>query len=451
MNVVIVDGDVSYPATSGKRLRTLHLMLHLARRHHITYIARCHNGPSEAQQARTFLGDHGIHPVIVEDPIARKAGPAFYGRLLLNLLSPLPYSVASHASARMRDLVRTHAQHNTVDLWQFEWTPYVAALGDHPGARRLLIAHNVDSLIWQRYHEMEQHPLRRWYVRGQWRKFERFERRVFHEVDRVIAVSPEDALLMRQRFGISRVDVVDNGVDRSYFERVQRHPRAGSILFLGSLEWRPNLDGVRLMLDRVLPAVRAQEPGARLVLVGRNPPAWLSERVRGLPDVELHANVADVRPFLADCSVMAVPLRIGGGSRLKILEALACATPVVSTRVGAEGLCLRPGHDLTVVDSVDEMAVALVDCLRSPEKSQQMAESGRRLVRERYDWPVLADKLEQSWEKCLRDGSQSRRWLLPGPQDVTLPLETSTDTLALDDEDPTVEIEVPQRREVSEA
>src|SRR5262249_40739153 len=151
----------------------------------------------------------------------------------------------------------------------------------------------------------------------------------------------------------------------------------------------------------IFPAVRAREPGARLVLVGRSPPPGLVERVRALAGVELHADVADVRPFLAECGVMAVPLRIGGGSRLKILEALACGLPVVSTRVGAEGLCLEPGRDLVVVEKIERMAEALVECVRNPEPARATAERGRRVVVERYDWDRLADKLERVWEKCV--------------------------------------------------
>jgi glycosyltransferase involved in cell wall biosynthesis len=407
MKAVIVDGDVSYPATSGKRLRTLNLMLRLARRHHVTYLARGQGDPAEMRQAREYLGDHGIHPVIVDDPLPKKSGPAFYLRLAANLLSTLPYSVASHVRPRMRAAVAAHAAARPVDVWQFEFFPYLRALPD-PSARKVLVAHNVESLLWQRYHESESRPLHRWYIKGQWRKYERAERRGFAEATRVVAVSPEDAALVRERFGQPCVDVVDNGIDRAYFEAVRPDRDPNLILLLGALDWRPNLDALGVLLDRIYPEVRAQHPAARLWVVGRNPPAGLALRVAAVPGAELHADVADVRPYLARSGVMAVPLRIGGGSRLKILEALACALPVVSTRVGAEGLTLRPGKDLVVVDGVEGMAEALLRCLREPGPAQEMARVGREAVLERYDWDTLAQKLEEVWEKAIRQSAASQ-------------------------------------------
>jgi glycosyltransferase involved in cell wall biosynthesis len=402
MRAVILDGDISYPPNSGKRLRTLNLMLRLARRHRLTYIGRGQGDGEEARQARTFLGDHGIETIVVDAPLPRKSGPLFYARLAANLLSPLPYSVATHASRRVREAVRAFAARNKVDLWQLEWTAYAGTLRDVPAARKVIIAHNVEATIWQRYYETARGLARRWFIKNQWQKWQWFETRTFQAAERVVAVSPEDAAIIRDQFGMERVDVVDNGIDRAYLEAVQPCPEANHILFLGSLEWRPNLDAVGLLLDRVFPAVLAREPAARLSIVGRNPPAALVQRVRQIERAELHANLADVRPFLARAAVMAVPLRIGGGSRLKILEALAAGLPVVSTRVGAEGLSLRPGSDLVVVDDVEQMAAALVDCLRHPDRAREMAERGRRYVLEHYDWDTLADKLEQVWEKAVQ-------------------------------------------------
>src|SRR5262249_51901378 len=153
-----------------------------------------------------------------------------------------------------------------VDVWHCEWTPYAEALRGIARGRRVVIAHNVESVIWQRYYETETSPLRRWYIGRQWRKFRRFERRVLGEGEHTVAVSDVDARRFHQDFGIERVEVVENGVDTAYFrpQAVRREP--GRLLFLGSLDWRPNLDGVQRLLERIFPAVRRAEPSARLCL-----------------------------------------------------------------------------------------------------------------------------------------------------------------------------------------
>jgi glycosyltransferase involved in cell wall biosynthesis len=413
MHAVIVDGDISYPPTSGKRLRTLHLMLRLAKRHHVTYIGRGDARQPAFGQARQYLGDHGIETVLVDHPVPQKSGLAFACRLAANVLSALPYSVASHHSRAVRRAVENYAATHAVHIWQFEWLPYLAALRPTAAARRVVVAHNIDTLIWQRYRETAKGTLQKIFFKQQWRKMKRYERAHFPTATWVVAVSSADARWIRDDFGMPRVDVVDNGMDGAYFEPVTSCREANRILFLGALDWRPNLDAVDLLLERIFPLVRDQEPTARLCIVGRNPPARLVQRLDGMDGVELHADVPDVRPYLNRCGVMTVPLRIGGGTRLKILEALASSLPVVSTTVGAEGLNLEPGRDFARADTPEEMAQELVRAIRAPGPFRDMASKGRQIVLEQYDWDVLAGRLEQVWEKCLRvDPSPPAR--LPG-------------------------------------
>jgi glycosyltransferase involved in cell wall biosynthesis len=266
------------------------------------------------------------------------------------------------------------------------------------------MAHNVESLIWRRYCETETSPLKRWYIRRQWKKFERFERKVFDQAAQTIFVSQPDADLAREQFAARRGAVVDNGVDVRHYQTDGRPREPQTIVFLGSLDWRPNLDAVQILLDRVFPAVRDRLPEAQMLIVGRKPPRWLVDRAAQLPGVELHADVADVRPYLWRSTVMAVPLRIGGGSRLKILEALAADCPVISTKVGAEGLCLEPGRHFVQVDAVGDMAAALAQCLRDPQAIREMTGVGKQVVASRYDWSVLAERLDEVW---LEQGGRS--------------------------------------------
>ncbi len=276
--------------------------------------------------------------------------------------------------------------------------------------RWAMMAHDIQSFAWERYYRHEKNALKRWYVKKQWEKYRRYETRVFSEAPMTITVSEEDQRRVAEHFSPRLTAVVDNGVDLAYYQEpalrlLARTPT--DILFLGNLAFRPNLDAVRLLLDEVFPPVLAAVPSARLCIVGRCPPEWLQRRASQSANVELHAGVEDVRPFLYRCGAMAVPLRIAGGSRLKILEALACGLPVVASSVGAEGLHLAPEVHFARADRTADMAKVLIDWMSNPAPALAMAEAGRAVVETRYDWSVLAQKMERAWEE-LADGSPSR-------------------------------------------
>ncbi|MFM8271172.1 MAG: glycosyltransferase [Gemmata sp.] len=409
LNVAVLDEELPFPLTSGKRIRTFNLLARLARRHRVTVL--CHRNPSRAESlaAEEACRAAGIGTVVVDRAVPPKSGPGFYARLAGNLLSPLPYSVSSHTSPTLAAAARAFASENPVDVWHCEWTPYAQVLLDALGpglraARWSVMAHNVESLIWRRYAETADNPMKRWYIRQQLRKFERFERWAYSAATAAIAVSREDAKLIRSEFGGTRARVVENGVDVDFFRPqrdVDRDP--ARMLFLGSLDWRPNQDAARVLLTELLPAVRARAPRATAVLVGRRPPEWLRALAAATPGAELHADVPDVRPFLARCGFLAVPLRIGGGSRLKILEALAAGTPVVSTRVGAEGLELTPERDLLLADTPDELTRAALRAIARPDDLADTADSGRRQVLARYSWELLAERLDAVWHSVAHE------------------------------------------------
>jgi glycosyltransferase involved in cell wall biosynthesis len=399
VRIAIVDEELPYPLNSGKRIRTFQLISRLARRHRITYICHRNADPTEAESAGRVFRELGIEVIVADRVVPSKSGPRFYGRLAANLLSPLPYSVASHMSDSLSAAIAQVSRRGHPELWQAEWTPYAESIDRLATAPRMIMAHNVESQIWLRYYENETNPAKRWYIGHQWRKFDEFERRTFQAANQVVAVSHEDAALIRDQFRVNHVRVVENGVDTSYFQPSRSTRERGLILFLGSLDWRPNLDAVDQLLTAIFPLVAAQDPSARLCVVGRNPPIALMRRVETTPGVELHANVSDVRPFLARSSVMVVPLRIGGGSRLKILEAFAAGLPVISTQIGAEGLRVQEGRELKVVQRLKEMADEIVAALKNPDPGLLRALRGRQLVEREYDWDILAKRLETLWSQ----------------------------------------------------
>ena len=404
LHVAILDEELPYPPTSGKRIRTYELLRRLADRHRLTLFAHRHADATEAVAAEEAFRRLGVRTVVLPRPLPRKSGAGFYARLAGNLLSPLPYSVALHATPAYIAAVRDYAQRHAVDLWHCEWTPYAhilrAAFGPHlDWLRWTVMAHNVESLIWHRYARVEPQAWKRWYIRRQQSKYERFERWAYSQATLPIAVSDTDARLIREQFGAERVAVVENGVDETAFRPqrdVERDPY--HLLFLGSLDWRPNLDAVAWLLEEILPVVVAAQPRTRLSIVGRRPPAWLCQRCRQFPYVQLVADVPDVRPFLARCGLLVVPLRVGGGTRLKILEALSCGTPVVSTTIGAEGLDLQPGQDLLLADDPASFTAAILEAFRQPLEMQDMAAAAGDKIRHRYSWTVLARRLDALWQ-----------------------------------------------------
>ena len=407
LHVAVLDEEFPFPLTSGKRIRSFNLLTRLAKSHRVTYIAHQNADFDELRTAAKALRDHDIYCVPVPYQIPPKSGVGFYARLLRNLASPLPYSVTTHASQAMQQAMDKLIATDPPDLWHCEWTPYAQAMYRRPG-RWVVMAHNVESTIWQRFTETERNPLKKWFLRRQWTKFEHFERWAYNSATRAIAVSREDANRIEQQFGALNVAVVDNGVDTAFFrpdDSVTRDPYR--ILFLGSLDWRPNLDGVRQLLDEIFPKVVAAEPRAKLVIVGRKPPASLKNEIAGRAGVELHADVPDVRLFLRGAGMLAVPLRIGGGSRLKILEALAAGAPVVTTTVGVEGLRLTSAH-VTIADGSDAFAAALLSAMRHPHALLDQAAVGRGRVLAEYDWGGLAGRLGAVWEEAARNfGSKS--------------------------------------------
>ena len=394
MRVLVVDEALPFPPDSGKRLRTYNLIKRLCVRHEVTYLAR--GGTEE------LPGCPGVEVVLVDEAVTAQRGLRFYAELLANVASGLPYVVTRHASPAFRQAVDRAVSTHGFDLIHCEWTPYAQNLLHLAGrVPMLLMTHNVESMIWARYFATAVNLFKKAYIGLQWRKMERFEASACQLFDEVCCVSGEDAAVMREHFACPHVSVVPNGVDTQYFAPMDVPAAPASMVFTGSMDWRPNQDGIGWFVDAILPRIRQQMPQAGLDIVGRNPPAALARQWAAPGGVRVSGTVPDVRPAIAGSGLYVVPLRVGGGSRLKILEALAMGKPVLSTTLGAEGLHLEADKHLVLRDDPDSFARQAAAMLSEPERYAAMARNGRDRVLEEYGWDGIADTLEEAWLRAI--------------------------------------------------
>jgi glycosyltransferase involved in cell wall biosynthesis len=265
----------------------------------------------------------------------------------------------------------------------------------------VLFTHNVEAEIWRRHAETHQGRMTFGLYDTQHRRMLVYEDSALQRFDGILTVSDADRKTLTRLYpdaGAKPMWVIPTGVDTEYFAPDGTAASDARLVFAGSMDWLPNEDAMRFFCHDVLPLIRAEEPRARLSIVGRAPTA----AVRALADehIEVTGTVADVRPFMRKAAVHVVPLRIGGGTRLKIFEAMAMGQAVVSTTIGAEGLPVTDGEHVLIADGPRAFADAVVSLLRDARRRQTLSAAARQLVLERYDWSAAAEVLDAALTQC---------------------------------------------------
>jgi polysaccharide biosynthesis protein PslH len=413
MRILWLKTELLHPVDKGGKIRTYHVLRGLCSRMQVTYL--CLDDGRAAADARTRAAEYCHRLVTVPFDPAPKGSLRFYADLARNLFSPLPYAVSRWRSRDLAQRIREHAAEADLVVCDF-LAPSVNVPADL-GRPLLLFQHNVEALIWRRHAEVSRSPLRRVYMREQWRRMERFEGRECRRYDRVLAVSDADRDLMQDAYGAIGVQVVPTGVDLDFFTpdpSAARDPHR--IVFTGSMDWMPNQDGIEFFLDRVFPRILGRVPDATLDIVGRSPPAWLTARAAREDAVQVTGYVHDIRPWLQRAAVAVVPLRVGGGTRLKIYEALAMETPVVSTTVGAEGLPLQDGEELLLADEPALFADAVARILEDPDRRRELGCRAAARVRSEFGWDSVAQKFAISCREVVENArKEGAAAVQPGP------------------------------------
>jgi sugar transferase (PEP-CTERM/EpsH1 system associated) len=393
--------ELLHPVDKGGKIRTYNMLRELKRDHEITYLT-LDEGSDESSRS---LADEYCHElVLVPHKTRPKFSAGFYAELAGNLVSPLPYFLKKYESSEMRAAINEQLARRTFDVIISDFLQPSVNLPENLSSPALvLFQHNVEAMIWKRHYEVQPNALKKVYLKNQWLKTLDYERKVSDRFDLVIAVSKEDADTFRKDYGIENVIDVPTGVDIDYF-RPQRDGRVkpNSLVFTGSMDWLPNEDAMQYFTKEILPLVRKRIPDVVITIVGRNPyPSLLelSQRDRG---VIVTGRVDDVRPYLDSSAVFVVPLRIGGGTRLKIYEAMAMELPVVSTTIGAEGLPVVPGKEIVMADTPEGFAESVTELLNNREMAQELGRNAATRVRNDFGWDQVAKTFATACENVLR-------------------------------------------------
>ncbi len=396
MRILWLKSDLLLPLDKGGKLRTWHLLRHLAQHHEVTYFAFAEPDTSQADIDGMMEVAARVETITRSD--VRKGSWRFYADAAAHILDPLPYAVGKYRSRPFRRRLNELLREGAFDLIVCDFLPPAVNLPDRLPCPAVIFTHNVESEIWRRHVDARTDRLGRWLYGFQYRRMLRYEERALRRFSGVLAVSTADRDTLTRIYPgaiVGPVYVVPTGVDTGYFSPSSSDPGARGLVFTGSMDWLPNEDAMLFFHRDVLPLVRAEEPAVTLTIVGRAPTPAVA-RLAEAAGVRVTGRVDDVRPYMRDAAVYIVPLRIGGGTRLKIFEAMAMGKAVVSTTVGAEGLPVTSGEHVLLADNPVAFAKAIVRLLRDLDHRRRLEAAAHALVVERYDWSAVAGALEEA-------------------------------------------------------
>lgn len=397
MRVLFLTGDVPYPIDTGARIRTFNLIKHTQRRAEVTLLTMAQD--SSYAERRAVMKEHCTEVLYVQRPVISKIDLA--KGLVKSLWSPRPFIVDKHYFEPYVRKVEELCRSGQFDLVHCDNISLAHAVPADSPIPTVLTEHNMEAVIWERYYEEEKNPLKKKYIHEQLKKVVAFEGEMCRRYDTVVAVSEEDRLRLAQSYKVHNVLVVPNGVDTAYFAPSTAEIVPNSLVFTGSMDWRPNQDAMVHFIQSIWPLIHHKCPTARVWIVGRKPSDKLLALGKADPRITVTGRVDDVRQYSASAAVYIVPLRIGGGSRLKILEALSMQKAVVSSIVGAEGLEVKNGEDIVLAESPEEFASRVLELFDRPAFRARLGEAGRDMVLQKYDWRIVANSQLAAWQHAI--------------------------------------------------
>jgi sugar transferase (PEP-CTERM/EpsH1 system associated) len=382
------------PAYDGARIRILETLRFLSRRHSVTLVASVRRAEELEQAAPLKCLCENIVTTVLSDG----TGPVL-SRLSKGLLKRRPLVQSFYYDADAAKHIRGLTSRITFDVIHVEFpflTPYLKAIAPHHRVKKILSMHNIESLRFEREIQLAQWGKRRLVLLGDHYFFRAWETEALRQFDGIVTVSDLERAWVVRHAPRATVEIVPNGVDTLYFGPASPAASDGSpyLVFTGAMDYPPNFDAAVWFCNEILPRLQRKVPALGFKIVGRNPAPQVLDLAKR-QSVQVTGTVADIRSYMAGALALVVPLRSGGGTRLKILEAMAMERPVISTSVGAEGLEITPGTDILIADDAAQFVSHVERLVKSSEEARNLGKAGRRLVTEKYDWRVCLDGLDR--------------------------------------------------------
>jgi glycosyltransferase involved in cell wall biosynthesis len=395
LKVLLLTQVLPYPPDSGPKVKTWNVIKYLAQAGYEVTLASFVRGDQAAEVRHLQRHCHAVYIVPMERGVVQDGGA-----MLRSWLSRQPWMIVRDDRAAMRRLVDrlvAETRFDVVHADQLNMAQYAVRV---PGAYKVLDAHNALWLLYQRLAGTMTPGLRKWLLERDWRLLKAYEARVCREFDAVTAVSGEDKAALEEAMGgASDITVIPIAVDTDEEAPPNRLPNADHILHIGTMYWPPNIDGVLWFIHEVLPRIRAQQPEVAFDVVGARPPQELVALSGDGTGINVMGYIADLQPYLENAGVMIVPLRAGGGMRVKILNALSQAMPIVSTTIGCEGIEVEAGRHLFIADTPEEFAQATLRLLEDRTLADALGRNGRQLIQTTYDFRVACRALEDVYRQ----------------------------------------------------
>ncbi len=395
MKILFLSPTVPFPLTDGGRIRVFNLLKQIAEKNDVTLLAletQATDAEGVAELQRLGIQVHFV-------PNAPTLPRVSFGTLVKAFFKRQPITVARYDVPAYRQKFRELITAQTFDLVHYEMF-HTAQFQTETDLPSVLSQQNVDSAIWQRLCSETTNPFYKFVYWTQQLAFQRYERVLSPKFDTVTCTSDIDAAVFQQHCVEDAIEIIPNGVDVTHYLPDFTTEASAHLIYIGSMDWYPNEDAVGFFADEVLPRIQEKVSDVAFSIVGGNP----SARVQKLAErqgVVVTGRVPEIKPYFAEATVFVVPLRIGSGTRLKILEALAMGKAIVSTTVGAEGLDLKDGEEIFIADDPTVFADAVIRLLTDSELRRRMGENGRARVEQDYDWRSIGEKLHGVYAKIV--------------------------------------------------